>query len=85
MTHTNPQKDQFNSITCDPDGYTCTDTNLVFNAGCVSNRPTADPTCNSNGSHNNDVICTGQWALCGVLPDDTKLDDYSLYKERMRI
>ena len=78
-----PFQDQFNSITCNPEDYTCSDPNLTFNDGCNPTDRTADPSCNANGSYNN-IGCHPMNPMCWMtnIPTDgsVSLADYALYK-----
>ena len=78
----NLPQDQFNSITCNPDDYTCSDPNLIFNVGCNPDARTADPTCAESGSHNNHG-CHPMNPMCWMdRPTDgsVSLANYALYK-----
>ena len=78
----NLPQDQFNSITCNPEDYTCSDPNLIFNVGCNPEARTADPTCTESGSHNNHG-CHPMNPMCWMnRPTDgsVSLSNYALYK-----
>merc|ERR1712176_42410 len=75
--------DQFNSITCNPDDYTCSDPNLIFNDGCnLLEWQTADPTCTESGSHNNHG-CHPMNPMCGMnkpTNGSVSLSNYAIYQ-----
>lgn len=82
-----PFQDQFNSITCNSEDYTCSDPNLTFNDGCnLLEWQTADPTCSASGSHNNHG-CHPMNPMCGMnKPTDgsVPLSNYALYKVKSK-